>query len=87
MVTIIDTLRVDSDKLYRKTGAPFSFEPQEHSVAELPSHRDTERPDGADPALDGGSRRVRTISVVAAVALVVLVVVLHLTGVVGGGSH
>jgi hypothetical protein len=56
-------------------------------VAGLPSHPDTDQPDSADaePPLDAGSRRLRTLGVVAAVALVVLVVVLHLTGVVGGG--
>ena len=56
-------------------------------MAELPSHRDTERPDGAEPALGGGSRRIRIVGVAAAVALVVLAVVLHLTGVVGAGGH
>jgi hypothetical protein len=58
-------------------------------VAGLPSHPDTEHPDGTDtdPTLDGGSRRVRIFGVTAAVALVVLVIVLHLTGVIGAGSH
>ena len=55
----------------------------------LPSHPDTEHPGGADadPALDGGSRRVRIFGIIAAIALVVLVLVLHLTGVIGAGSH
>jgi hypothetical protein len=58
-------------------------------VAALPSHPDTEQPDDTDaePALDGGSRRVRILGIIAAVALVVLVLVLHLTGVIGAGSH
>jgi hypothetical protein len=58
-------------------------------VAGLPSHPDTEHPGGTDaePALDGGSRRVRLLGIIAAVALVVLVLVLHLTGVIGAGSH
>jgi len=54
-------------------------------VTGLPSHPDADHPGSADaePAFDGGSRRLRILAV--AVALVVLVVVLHVTGVVGGG--
>ena len=53
----------------------------------LPSHPDADHPGSADaePAFDGGSRRLRILAVAVAVALVVLVVVLHVTGVVGGG--
>jgi hypothetical protein len=57
-------------------------------VAGLPSHPDADHPGAdAEPALDGGLRRRRVLGVIGALALAVLVVVLHLTGVVGSGSH
>lgn len=57
-------------------------------MAGLPSHPDADHPGAdAEPALDGGLRRRRVLGVIGALALAVLVVVLHLTGVVGSGSH
>jgi hypothetical protein len=64
---------------------------QERYVSHLPSHHDTgparlQRGVATDP----GSRRrkvLRTAAAVAIVGLLVLIVALHVTGVIGAGSH
>ena len=60
----------------------------------LPTHPDSGSGAGhhsprGEPAADGrsGGSRSRVLLIVGAVALVALILVLHLTGVVGAGSH
>ncbi len=55
-------------------------------MPDLPSHHDTGAPAVGDP-IAAPSRRRTVLVAVAVVALVVLAAVLHLTGVLGGGSH
>ena len=52
----------------------------------LPSHHDTGS-SGSEPIVGGKSRSRGALLIVGAVGLVVLMLVLHLTGVVGAGSH
>ncbi len=57
-------------------------------MADLPAHPDTG--DGADQTPDrlgGRPRRLPLIGIVVVAALVVAVIVLHVTGVIGPGSH
>jgi hypothetical protein len=58
-------------------------------MADLPTHPDTDDPSGQEPdraGTAGGPRRGAMAGIALATVLVVLVV-LHLTGVVGPGSH
>lgn len=52
----------------------------------LPPHQDT-GPAGSDAPLGGMSRLRKVLVAAAVVGLLVLVAVLHLAGVLGGGSH
>ena len=61
-------------------------------MSDLPSHPDSGSPSQFDPSVSDpqiapGSRRRSVLAVAGVAALVVLVVVLHLTGVLGAGSH
>ena len=55
-------------------------------MPELPSHHDS-GPAVSNIPIAGTSRRRKALIIAVVVGLVVLAAVLHLTGVLGGGSH